>query len=116
MIMKKYNIMFLLMLLAAPAFAQTTGATLGTIADEILNTVPGILQVMEAGAYIAGIVLGIKGIFKLKEANESKGQVKLSVPIIMIIAAVILLALPTAITVGVQGFGLNQAAQQPFMY
>ncbi len=108
--------MFLLMILSAPVLAQTTSATLGTIADGIVNTVPGILQVMEAGAYIAGIVLGIKGIFKLKEANESKGQVKLSVPIIMIIASVILLALPTAINVGIQGFGLNQASQQPFMY
>lgn len=114
--MKKYNLMFLLMVMSSPVFAQATGATLGTIADGIVNTVPGILQVMEAGAYIAGIALGIKGIFKLKEVNESKGQVKLTVPIIMILAAVILLALPTAINVGIQGAGLDRAAQQPFMY
>jgi len=98
-----------LMLFALAANAQATYAdmTIGDVAAHIETQIPGILDVMEAAAYIGGIVLGIKGILKLKENNESKGKVPLTTPIMLILAAVFLLALPTVIDVGVTGLSLD---------
>lgn len=98
-----------LMLFALSANAQgvPSNMTVGDVAVAIKGQLPGVLNVMEAIAYIGGLGLGFKGILKLKENNESKGQVKLATPILMIIASVILLALPTAINTGVIGLGLN---------
>lgn len=110
-----------LMLFALTANAQApSNLTVGDIAVQIKSQIPGVLNVMEAIAYIGGLGLGVKGIMKLRENNESKGKVPLTTPIIMIVAAVILLALPTAINTGIFGLGLqggtNAQGQTQFTY
>jgi len=96
------------------AFAQGVGdMTIGDIAQRIEDQIPGMVEVLEAAAYIGGIILGIKGILKFKENNESKGKVSLAVPIILVAASATLLALPTAINLGTETIGLDGGQSGP---
>ncbi len=103
--MKKKILLFTL-LMPIVAFAAT-GQTVASIANSMLGQLPGLESLMVSMSYIFGIILGIKGILKLKEHNESKGQVKLAVPIVMIIAAALFLALPSTLETGREAVGLN---------
>lgn len=72
-----------------------------------------ILSLIEMIFYLVGIALGIKGIFKLQEWNESKGRnVKMTTGIIYIIAAGFMLGLPNMLQVGSQTvFGSSNPGQ-----
>lgn len=99
--MKKLLILSILSLTAiSPAFAA--GETVATVANKVIQSIDSMPGFLSALSYISGIVLGIKGILKLKEHNESKGQVKLVIPIVLIASSAMLLALPTLMTVGIQ--------------
>lgn len=71
---------------------------LNGMTSNLKNQLPGVADVLSAVAYIGGIGFGIKAALKLKEHNESKGQVPLSQPITMAVVAALLLALPTLLT------------------
>lgn len=87
-------------------FAATTGVALaagtasdaGQIAQRVSDQMDEMSSLLSGIAYIAGIGFGIKGALKLKEHNESKGQVPLSTPIFLFIVAAILVALPSLLT------------------
>lgn len=87
---------FFSVVFVAPAHAQS----IADIAKQVESQLPGVLRVMEGLAYVLGIGLLIKGVFKLKEYNESNGQIKLSQPMIIILCAIVLLTLPAAIKTG----------------
>jgi hypothetical protein len=85
-----------LMLVAIdPAMAQG----LDRITNPVKAQLPAVADVLSIIAYIAGVGFGIKAALKLKESNESKGQVPLSQPITLAIVAGVLLALPTMLSV-----------------
>ncbi len=88
-----------------------TDKTVASIANSVAGNLPGLEDVMVSMSYIFGIVLGIKGILKLKEHNESKGQVKLGVPIVLIVAAALFLALPSTIETGKKTLGFTGATR-----
>lgn len=102
----KKNIAFLILLLPLTSFAAS-GQTVASIANSMMGQLPGVETLMVSMSYIFGIVLGIKGILKLKEHNESKGQVKLGVPIAMIVASALFLALPSTLKTGKDTLGLK---------
>lgn len=79
-----------------PAMAEDLKGVTGRITGQM----PGIAEVLSAVAYIGGVGFGIKAALKLKEHNESKGQVPLSQPITLGIVAALLLALPSFLTTG----------------
>lgn len=83
-----------------PAMAQVG---LDKVTKNVTRQMPGIADVLSAVAYIAGIGFGIKAALKLKEHNETKGQVPLSQPMTLGIVAALLLALPSFLTVAKQG-------------
>lgn len=103
------KIVFIALLLSAcfPTYSQTVE----TVVNGLIPQVKGLETLIGAICYVSGIALGIKAILKFKEHNESKGQVKLSVPIIFFIASAMLLALPTFVSVGVEAFGFDTAGQ-----
>lgn len=78
---------------------------LDQVSDNIYNALSGgnggagIIPLMEGVAYVMGIIFLIKSALKLKEHNETKGQVKLTVPIVFFIAGAIFVTLPTAVSV-----------------
>jgi len=68
---------------------------LNQVTGVVKSQLPGVAEVLSAIAYVSGIGFGIKAVLKIKEHNESKGQVPLSQPITLAIVAGLLLALPT---------------------
>jgi intracellular multiplication protein IcmD len=100
-------------LFGSNAFAQTTDL-LGTT-DQVRNQLPGVADLISAASYLIGIGFGLKAALKLKEHNESKGQIPLSQPVTLAVVAALLLALPTLLSVsrnsvfgtGSQGSGLD---------
>ena len=75
----------------AIAFATDLN-TLNTTVNSQGMAALGIINMV---SYIIGVGVGIKGILKLKEHNESQGKIPLSQPIILLIVAGCLFALPT---------------------
>ncbi len=77
--------------LVEPVMAQGLNQVTGVVKSQL----PGVAEVLSALAYVSGIGFGIKAVLKIKEHNESKGQVPLSQPITLAIVAGLLLALPS---------------------
>lgn len=109
------SIMLVLSLVSTQAFAAAD--TVADIADALIPQLGGgVAPLLEALSYIFGIALGIKGILKLKEHNETKGQIGLSAPIFLLIAAAMFLSLPRLINVGISTFGFDKGGQQTFKF
>ena len=93
-----------------PAMAAGEGLT--KITDTVKDQLPEVVDVLAIVAYIAGVGFGIKAALKLKESNETKGQVPLSQPITLVIVAGVLLALPTMLKVATESvFGSNKKTE-----
>ncbi len=113
--MKKYLTLGTIatVLVAFSGVASAQG--INSVTTTLLGQMPGITDVLSAIAYIAGVGFGIKAALKLKEYNESKGQVPLSAPITLAVVAALLLALPTFLATskeavfgtGTQGTNVN---------
>lgn len=97
--MKKYFGVLLLLTLISPN-VSAAAQTIDQIANNIIQQIDDLPGLFGGLSYVFGIVLGIKGILKLKEHNESKGQVKLGIPIAMILASAMFLAFPTFVKTG----------------
>lgn len=105
--MKKQLLLIPLLTLAIPSYAQTVA----DVADAMIPQISNITPVIGIISYLCGIGFGIKAALKLKEVNESKGQVKLSAAIILVVAAALFLALPTFVNTGIEFMGFNTADQ-----
>lgn len=90
--------------------------TIGTIVDNMFASgqLMSISRIIEAIAYLGGIGLGIKAMYKLHDWNDSKGRnAKLSTALIYLVCSGLMLALPSIIKVGSETF-LGQSASQNF--
>lgn len=90
--------------------------TIATVANGLIPQVSNIGPALAAFSYVCGIVLGIKGILKFKENNESKGQVKMGIPIVLCIASALFLSLPKFMNVGIETIGFDRAPQSQFKF
>lgn len=82
--------------------ARTLDKVVACVFPQISN-----LQIMiMAVAYLGGIVLAFKGVMKLKEHHDKKGQMSIGIPIVMVVAGALLLALPTAMNFGMITLGI----------
>lgn len=96
------------------SYAQSC-QTLDCVANALIPQVEGVFGALMILSYIFGLVFGIKGVLKLKDWNESKGQqTKLSVPIIMLVAAACFITLPSFINLGVETLSLDKAGAKKF--
>ena len=111
------NITYILLLLTITsnaAYAQTLESVVNSFLDnQYLNNIGAL---MEAVSYVAGIFFLIKCVLKLKEHNESKGQVKFFIPVLYFVAAACFLALPTFVNTGIETFGFDQGGQSTFKF
>lgn len=89
------------------AMAQTTCEDLACLANGLIPQVGSVLGFLNVLCYIFGITLGIKGVLKLRDVNESKGQVRIGVPIAILVAAACFISLPTAINMGIDTLSLG---------
>jgi hypothetical protein len=105
--MKKYFFLILLVLLFSEQALASSCETLDCIVDGFVPQLEASKSLISSISYIAGLIFGYKGIVKLKEHNESKGQVKLSVGLLYLISCALLVGLPTVIVKGRQTVGLS---------
>lgn len=89
------------LLMAEPSLAEE-GVGLGKSVKAVSDSIQGVPQLLGYVAYIVGVVFGIRGALKLKEWNETKGQVPLSTPIISLVIAALCIALPTLLSSGAE--------------
>lgn len=99
----KKNILKTLGLFAITATALVVGDVamaqdLNAVTTQVKGQLPGVADLISAVAYVAGIGFALKAGFKLKEHNESKGQIPLSQPITLAIVAALCLGLPTLLS------------------
>jgi hypothetical protein len=88
--------------------AQAQGVL--TVTNGLLPQMGGIADLLSSLSYLAGIGFGIKAAMKLKEHNESKGQVSISAPITMAVVAALLIALPSLLSISAEAiFGTGSS-------
>ncbi len=89
--------------LTGNAFADDTGDTgLARISTNVAAGLGSVVEVISIFAYLGGLAFGVKAALKLKEHNESKGQVPLSQPVITAVVAAFLIALPSLLNVAAE--------------
>jgi intracellular multiplication protein IcmD len=92
--------------LCAPiALAQRqfdSGDTLGGMSSSVTTSLDDVSQLGNAVAFVGGIFFAVIGLFKFKAYKENPQQTPLGQPIMMIVLAAALLALPTVIGSGMQ--------------
>lgn len=82
---------FALLLMSEAAFAQQTA---GDMARGVFDQMKDFADAATAGAFLAGIVVGITALFKFKAYSENPQQNKIAVPIILAFVAAGLIGLP----------------------
>ena len=105
------------LILILPLYIFFSSANAQTVADVANGLIPQISEIPDVIAivsYLAGVVCMIKAALKLKEANESRGQVKISGAIIFAIAAALFLALPTFVNTGIEFMGFDTGGQSKY--
>lgn len=94
-----------------PLFAvAATGQTVASVANSVTGHLPSVSTLMVSLSYIFGIIFGFKSLLKFKEHNETKGQVKLVIPIVMFVASGLFLALPSVIKIGKETVGFTSSS------
>lgn len=92
---------FVMFFLTGNALADTeTG--LGRISTNVASGLRSVIEVISIFAYLGGLAFGVKAALKLKEHNETKGQVPLSQPVITAVVAAFLIALPSLLNVAAE--------------
>lgn len=102
-------------LYSAHAMAATD-ATVESIARSLIPQLKSVGGLMMIFSYVAGFGMGVMGILKLKEQSESKGQIKLMAPVILLVCAALLVVLPTVIDMGIVTIGFNTSGQKTFSH
>lgn len=73
---------------------------LNVVTTNLGTQMGGIVNVISSVSYIIGVALGVKAALKMKESNESKGQVPISNAIVLALVAAVLLTLPSFLKTG----------------
>jgi hypothetical protein len=103
------GIVVLQMAAADEAAAQSTGgATVGTVADNLINQLGSVGKVCLAGSFCTGIVMFAGGLLRLKQAADSQGQqTRYSEGLWRLAAGTGLVAIPSVAGVLGSTFGLQ---------
>lgn len=96
----------LLSVLAIPMGANAQ--TVADVANTIKTNIQGLPSLIGVICYIFGVGCGVMAALKLKEHNETKGQVKMFIPIAYAMGSAFLLAMPTVMNVGLGTFGYSK--------
>ena len=67
--------------------------TIGTMANNVTNTLGAVMNLITATAFIAGICFVIFGLFKLKQHRDNPAQTPLGTPIMYLVIGILLLFL-----------------------
>ncbi len=82
-----------------------------TIITNLSNTIPNLMELVTAIAYVMGMFLVVNGLFQLKKYGEQRSQASseahLKGPLLYLIVGAALLYLPTTVRVGMSTFWAN---------
>lgn len=89
-------------------FAYALEVNVGTLLENFSQTVPQLMQLVTAFAYVMGMFMIYRGILELKKFGEQRTQMssqhELKVPLILIAVGTALLYLPTSVQTGLTTF------------
>lgn len=95
-------------LLYMPVASAAIVPNLATMVENLSKTIPNLMQLVTAFAYVAGMFLIFKGILQLKEYGESRTMMShnqsLKGPLIFLGVGAALLYLPSSVQVGLSTF------------
>lgn len=86
---------------------MSNAQTIGDVAQSISWSISLLPTVFIAVCLVAGLVLNIKGILKLKAHSDTKGQVKLSEAFLFIAAGTALLSITAVVGIGKEVLGVG---------
>jgi uncharacterized membrane protein HdeD (DUF308 family) len=101
-------------MLAFPVYAQlpnVTSVSAETMLTNIAQSIPNLMQMVTAIAYVMGMVFIARGVVRLKHVGEMRTQMShehsLTGPLAQIAVGALLLYLPTSVQVGMSSFWTN---------
>lgn len=117
----RYSIITLLLfLLCNPSYADTQYNVSMNAQDFLVNfakSVPNLMRMVTAIAYVLGMYFIIAGVMKLKVLGESRtmmsGEHSIKGPLIFLVVGALLLYVPTSVQVGLSTFWTNP---NPYSY
>lgn len=99
-----------LLIMSDPAFADQV-TTFGGMAGKITDSFAGVVKLITAGSYIAGIGFSLGAIMKFKQHKDNPTQIPIGTPISMVFIAAALLFFPTVLSLsGMSIFGTTTTA------
>lgn len=109
-----YGLMVILSLLNLPVYAAS-GINTSVSAESMLvnfaQSVPNLMRMITAIAYVLGMYFIIAGILKLKQFGESRTMMSqehsIKGPLILIVVGALLLYIPTSVQMGLSTFWTN---------
>jgi ABC-type spermidine/putrescine transport system permease subunit II len=101
--------------LTAPTAAQAQATNFGDIARNINDSVAELPGLVTGIAYLVGIVMGITGIFKLKDHVDNPSQTPLKEGAIRLVAGGALFALPIVYDAMLTTIGTSSRSIRPAM-
>ena len=94
------------------AFAVQEG--LGTVAQNIINTLTNVARLITGVGFVAGFAFAIAAIFKFKQHKDNPTQIPVGTPIALLFIGAALMFLPSLFaTVGTTVFGTSYTAGSP---
>lgn len=97
------------------ASTQAHADSLGTIASNIESTFQNVGNLVIGASFLGGVGLTTNGLFMLKKASESQGQVPYTQPLIRIGVGAGLAAVPAVVGVGVGTLWNGSETSSPTM-
>lgn len=115
--MKKHevvkNVFYLVLVssLLASGYADAGVTTFGAMATKITSSFAGIVKLITAGSYVAGIGFSLGAIMKFKQHKDNPTQIPIGTPISMVFIAAALLFFPIVLQLsGMSIFGATTTA------
>ena len=83
------------LVLAVPPASDTSGTSVGDIAESITGSFSSLTKLVTAGSYLAGLGFSVGAIMKFKQHKDNPTQIPIGTPIALVFVAAALLFLPS---------------------
>lgn len=80
---------------AAASSTDSSGTTIGDMAESITESFTNLTKLITAGSYLAGLAVSIGAIMKFKQHKDNPTQIPIGTPIALVFIAAALLFLPS---------------------
>ena len=78
-----------------------SGQTIGQVSNNVANSMTGASRAVAAVCYICAVVMGVVAVFKFKAHSDNPDREPIKKPIMYVLVAVMLAAIPETLGVGI---------------